>query len=267
LSDPKTLYEASNAVEAQMLVDLLKQQGFAAQVHGAHLSGAMGELPLGGLVRLVIAPEDHARARAVIDAWETSQPAQAPVEARAASRLSGLHFLGLGILIGAAFGYAFFRVPISVSGVDNNHDGALDERWHYSASGAPVKYEADRNLDGKVDYVQQYDARGNVESATSDDDFNGSFESSHRYRNGNNEVSETDSDGNGIPDVRWTYENGVLATVETILATSGRPVRIDRFKLGVRVSADVDTDNDGGLDTRILFSPTGAEQSRSAIRP
>lgn len=265
MSDLKTLYEASNAVEAQMLVDLLKQQGFAAQVQGAHLPGAMGELPLGGLVRLVIAAEDHARARAVIDAWETSQPAQ--VEARAASRPGRLHFLGLGILVGAAFGCVFFRVPISVNGIDHNRDGALDERWHYSASGAPMKYEADRNLDGKVDYVQQYDTRGNVESATSDDDFNGSFESNHRYRNGNNEVSETDSDGNGIPDVRWTYGNGVLATVETILATSGRPVRIDRFKLGVHVSADVDADNDGGLDTRIVFSPLGVEQSRSATRP
>jgi hypothetical protein len=267
LSDLKLLYEASNTIEAQMLVDLLKQQGLAAHVHGANLTGAMGDLPMAGLVRLVIAPEDHARARAVIDAWEVSQPAQAPVESKAAPRFSGLYFLGLGILIGAAFGYAFFRVPISVSGIDHNHDGALDERWHYSASGAPVKYEADRNLDGKVDYVQQYDARGNVESATSDDDFNGSFESSHRYRNGNNEVSETDSDGNGIPDVRWIYENGVLATVEIILATSGRPIRVERFKLGVRVSADVDSDNDGRLDTRIVYTPLGEEESRSAIRP
>jgi Putative prokaryotic signal transducing protein len=267
MSELKLLYEASNAIEAQMLVDLLKQQGFAAHVHGANLTGAMGDLPMAGLVRLVIAPEEHARARAVIDAWEASQPAQVHAESKAAPRIGRLHFLALGLLIGAALGYAFFRVPISVSGIDHNHDGALDERWHYSTGGVLMKYEADRNLDGKVDFIQQYDARGNIESATSDDDFNGSFESSHRYRHGNNEVSETDSDGNSIPDVRWTYENGVLATVETILATSGRPVRIERFKLGVRVSADVDTDNDGGLDTRVLFSPMGAEQSRSAIRP
>jgi hypothetical protein len=267
LSDLKTLYEASNALEAQMLLDLLKQQGLTAQVHGALLTGAMGDLPLAGLVRLVIAPEDHARARAVIDAWEASEPAQTPAKPKAASRWSGLHFTGLGILIGAAFSYAFFRVPLNVSGIDHNHDGVPDERWHLSASGAPATYEIDRNLDGKVDFVQRYDTHGNVESASSDDDFNGTFESHHRYSKGNIEVSETDSDGNGIPDVRSNYDNGVLTTVETILATSGRAVRIERFKLNVRVSEDVDTDGDGRLDTRIVYSRLGAEESRSAIQP
>ena len=194
MSELKTLYEAANAVEAQMLVDLLKQRGLTAHVHGANLTGAMGDLPLTGLVRLVIATEDHARARDVIDTWETTQPAQTPVESKAASRLSGLHFMGLGILVGAAFGYAFFR------------------------------------------------------------------------RHGNNEVSETDSDGNGIPDVRLNYVNGVLATEEDILATSGRAFRVERFKLGVRISVDVDTDLDGRLDTHIVNSPLGVEERRSAIR-
>ena len=71
MSELKTLYEAANAVEAQMLVDLLKQRGLTAHVHGANLTGAMGDLPLTGLVRLVIATEDHSRARDVIDTWET----------------------------------------------------------------------------------------------------------------------------------------------------------------------------------------------------
>jgi hypothetical protein len=236
-------------------------------VHGAHLQGAIGELPMAGLVRLVIAPEDHASARAVIDAWETSQPAQAVAGPKAVPRLGRLHFLAFGILIGAAFGYAFFRVPISSDGRDYNYDRVLDERWSYSASGIPLKLEMDRNFDGKVDYIQQHDASGNAESATSDDDFNGTFESCHRYAKGNIEVSETDRDGNGIPDVRSNYENGVLATEETILATSGRAFRVERFKLGARISADVDTDSDGRLDTRIVYSPLGVEEGRSAIRP
>lgn len=162
------------------------------------------------------------------------------------------------------------RAPQSTLGRQVNPRRRLlhfDERWSYSASGIPLKLEMDRNLDGKVDYIQQHDASGNAESATSDDDFNGTFESRHRYTKGNIEVGETDRDGNGIPDVRSIYENGVLATEETILATSGRAFRVDRFKLGVRVSADVDTDSDGRLDTRIIFSPLGAEEGRSAIRP
>jgi len=86
----KTLYEAANAIEAHMLVDLLKQEGLHAHIHGEHLQGAMGELPAAGLVRLVIDEADHARARTLIERWESLQPAE-PSEARPRPR-----FLSIG---------------------------------------------------------------------------------------------------------------------------------------------------------------------------
>jgi len=72
----RTLYQAGSAIEAHMLVDLLKQQGLSAEIHGEHLQGAIGELPAAGLVRLVVDEPDYAAAREVIERWETAQPAE-----------------------------------------------------------------------------------------------------------------------------------------------------------------------------------------------
>ena len=260
----QTLYEAANAVEAHMLVDLLKQEGVEAHIRGAHLQGALGELPAAGLVRIEVAPEDHARGREVIDRWELKQPAT-ETPARAPSRLAGARWFMVGLVVGASMAYAFFHAPLSVEGNDYNRDGVLDERWTYAPGGMTRKLELDRNFDKKIDHIAQYDARGHIESATSDDDFNGSFESSLRYRWGNVEMSESDIDGNGIPDVRWNFEHGMLKTIETIEALRGTPSRVESFKLSRRVSAEVDTDNDGKLDTLITYTTQGVEASTQPI--
>ena len=62
----KTLYEAANAVEAHMLLDLLKQEGMEARIEGEALQGAMGGVPAAGLVRLVVDEDGYAPARALI---------------------------------------------------------------------------------------------------------------------------------------------------------------------------------------------------------
>jgi hypothetical protein len=70
----RTLYEASSAVEAHLLKDLLAQEGVPASIHGEFLQGAMGELPAAGLVRLMVADEHYAAGRAVIERWEAAAP-------------------------------------------------------------------------------------------------------------------------------------------------------------------------------------------------
>jgi hypothetical protein len=71
----RTLYEASSAVEAHLLKDLLAQEGVPASIHGEFLQGAMGELPAAGLVRLMVADEHYAAGRALIERWEAAAPA------------------------------------------------------------------------------------------------------------------------------------------------------------------------------------------------
>lgn len=260
----KTLYEAGSAIEAHMLVDLLKQEGIEAQVLGEALQGAVGEIPATGLVRLVVNEADHAAARAVIQRWEATQVEPTPAPPRRSG--SGLaRGLALGLVIGIGATYAAYRAPARQDGIDYNHDGQLDERWTYSPNGMPLKLETDRNFDGKVDYVATYDARGFIKSAEADDNFDGVFETRQWLQDGNVQMSVADTDGDGYPDMRTNYTHGVVESVEFIDPTSGKVRRVEHYTLGVLKHADVDTDRDGVLDTRLRYSPLAEVTGREPL--
>lgn len=260
----KTLYHASSAVEAHMLCDLLKREGIVAHIHGEHLQGAMGELPAAGLVRLVVDEPDFDRARELVERWDAEQPSQPsarPPPTR--SRTFAMFLMGLALGVGATA--AFFRSAVTAEGIDHNRDGLLDERWVYAPSGGLLRAEYDRNLDGKIDHRAYYDRRGLVESAESDDNFDGAFETQVRFRFGSVETSVADSDGDGYRDLRSNYNSGVIASTEYLNPATGLPLRVESFTLGKLVKADVDTDKDGSLDTRITYTPLGEVASTSAM--
>lgn len=59
----KTIYHAANVIDAQLVVDMLAAAGIQAHVQGAFLSGGIGELPAGEMVRVWVADEDAEPAR------------------------------------------------------------------------------------------------------------------------------------------------------------------------------------------------------------
>jgi len=261
----KTIYHAANAVEAHMLRDLLAQEGLSPVIQGEHLQGAIGELPAAGLVRLEVPEPQQAQAREIIARWEASQPretAPAPQHTRSASGL--WYFVG-GMLLGAGLLYAFVRTPVSSDGIDHNRDGVMDERWTYSARGILLRTEMDRNLDGKIDYIVQCDERGLVQSAKGDDNFDGTYETTTSFRDGNAVTTRTDTNGDGLPDLVTHFVHGVQRSTQYINPTSGLPVRVEYFNLGVMLHADLDTDKDGKLDTRVTYTPLWEEASRGPI--
>lgn len=260
----KTLYEAGNAIEAHMLLDLLKQEGLVAYIRGEHLQGAIGELPAGSFVRLEIPEQDYADARAVIDRWEALHPVEV-VPQRPKQKYGGLKIFLVGLALGIGCIYAYFRTPVTLQGIDYNGDGILDEKYTYSPSGTLLKMEMDRNLDGKIDYIAYYDQRGLPESAKSDDNFDGVFETLIRFRVGNVETTETDTDGDGLPDLKFRYTFGVQQSIEYLDPRTGHPVRVESIRLGKIVHADVDTDGDGKLDTRFIYTPLGEVVSKGPI--
>jgi predicted metal-dependent HD superfamily phosphohydrolase len=69
----RAIYHAANPVDAQLAVDRLAAEGIAAHVQGAYLSGGVGELPAGDLLRVWVADEDAVRALAAL-AGATPQP-------------------------------------------------------------------------------------------------------------------------------------------------------------------------------------------------
>src|SRR5690606_21937966 len=61
-------------VQAHLLQDVLRQHGIASHVQGEHLQGAIGELPAGNLVRLLVDDADYDPARRALDEWERAAP-------------------------------------------------------------------------------------------------------------------------------------------------------------------------------------------------
>jgi len=266
----KTIYQASNAVEAHMLQHYLQQEGIPCRVDGEFLQGAAGDLPATGLVRLVADESDYDRARTAITRWEAASIVESGPPAPAAvaqSKTRTLIVAALAACVGAASVYALYRAPISTDGIDHNRDGVLDEKWTFSPNKTLLKTEVDRNLDGKVDYIVRHDAQGIPETAESDDDFNGTFESRYRFRRGNLELVETDTDADGYPDLRTLYEFGVVQSTKYVNPKTGQPMRIEYYRLGKMTTAEVDTDADGKLDTRITYSPLAEVTKTEKIAP
>ena len=250
----KTVFEPSNSLEGYMLQDLLKQRGIDSRLDGAHLQGGVGELPASGLVRLVVAEEDFRAARAVIDDWESAS-VKDPIPAPARRVPTGFAGALVGLLVGVAGSYAYFRVPAPNEGIDHDGDGSLDERWFTSAAGTMIRTEIDRNFDGKADIVYRYDRQGRLNAADSDDNFDGAFETQWNYIRGNATYAEVDSDGDSFPDLILRLKNGVLDSTEYLVPGSAQPVRKEYFDLNRLTSAEVDSDRDGRLDTRQTYSP------------
>lgn len=260
----KTLYQASNGVEAHMILNLLEQEGIAGRVDGEYLQGGIGELPAAGLVRVMVAEEDYAAARAIVDKWDAAQPAEKPAQplVKTGGRL-GVFVAGLAL--GVLCTYAFYRAPVTMEGTDHNRDGVLDDKWTYAPGGRAVKNEVDRNLDGNVDYVLVMSRSGTVDYADYDDNFDGTFESKTTYRLGNPYLVETDTDGDGYRDFKTNFVNGVIVSNEYIYPATGMPQRVEYFRLGKMSHAEVDVDKDGKMDRRTNYNGLGEAVSVEEI--
>lgn len=230
-----------------MLADLLRQQGIASTLLGEHLQGAIGELPAAGMVRLMVAEEDHARAREVIERWEATA-VDDPVQ-RPAPRRHLVWGLG-GALIGAALCMVWLRAPTRELETDRNKDGIVDERWVHSSAGAPLESTYDRDFDGRMDVRVFYDTDGNASRSESDDDFDGVFETRNQLRLGDPLRSEVDTNGDKLIDLDISYRNGVIETTRYLQPLTGRPSRVEHLRLSRIVQVDRDTDQDGTLDLR-----------------
>jgi len=72
----RTLYQASNSLEAHMILNLLEIEGISGRIDGEFLQGGVGELPAAGLVRVMVAEEDYPAAKEIVNRWEAAQPPQ-----------------------------------------------------------------------------------------------------------------------------------------------------------------------------------------------
>jgi predicted metal-dependent HD superfamily phosphohydrolase len=91
----KQVYHAANSVDAQLVVDLLAAAGIDAHVQGQFLSGGVGELPAGELLRVWVEDEDLERARACIADHDVNELVEGALDP-ALVRSWGRGWAGLG---------------------------------------------------------------------------------------------------------------------------------------------------------------------------
>ena len=99
----KLVYEASNTVEAHMILNMLESSGFKGRVDGEFLQGGVGELQAIGLVRVMIEGSDYDKARRAIKEWEANQP-EKTVEKNQKEAQTGAGFFLVGLALGAVLG-------------------------------------------------------------------------------------------------------------------------------------------------------------------
>lgn len=61
------VYRAENIIDANLVRNALADEGIAAYVSGHYLTGAAGELPVSGLVNVMVAESDWPRARTIAE--------------------------------------------------------------------------------------------------------------------------------------------------------------------------------------------------------
>jgi len=66
----KKIFDASNTIEANLLKNILEQEGITVYISGEYLQGGMGELPAMGLVSILVEDDEKVRAEKIIRAWE-----------------------------------------------------------------------------------------------------------------------------------------------------------------------------------------------------
>ncbi|BAN50532.1 DUF2007 domain-containing protein [Metapseudomonas resinovorans] len=70
----RRIYEPHDLIEAELLLGMLASEGVEAHLAGGHLLGGVGELPMFGLLGLLVEDEDAERASKLIAAYNAAQP-------------------------------------------------------------------------------------------------------------------------------------------------------------------------------------------------
>lgn len=243
----KLVYEAQNSLEAHMILHMLEQAGLSARIDGEFLQGGIGEAPALGLIRVMIEESDYAEGRSIIEDWEANQPQQESNKRPVSQNRNFLAGL-IGCAVGVAAMTIYYKTPVTDTGIDYDGDGKYDETWTY-VNYLPSKTEIDHNLDGETDAIYFYDRKGLIESSSSDQDFNGTFETEIHYVDGNAAWQKSDTNGDGFKDYRIDFKHGIVDKISFIDPATRKVIKIQEYGPFTLKAAQVDSTGDGVLDT------------------
>lgn len=233
-----------------MILNLLEQAELSGRVDGDYLTGGVGELQAIGIVRVMVEESDFDKAKEIIDEWDSKQAIIEPTSKPKKSNSFSMTVAGFvcGIIVMAVYN----STPVTKDGIDYDGDGKLDETWTYK-NYRINKAEVDRNLDGEVDLVVKYDRKGIIETADSDDDFDGTFETETYYDYGNPVWLKSDTTGDGFKDYRMNYVHGLANKASFIAPETESTVKVQYFGIQKLESAEIDSNSDGIIDTVVEY--------------
>ena len=265
------IYEASNGLEAKLILDLLQQAQLSARIDGEYLQGGIGDIQASGLVRVMISESDFKQGKLLISQWENNEFAitedenlensnhyQEPEANSFASNVSTekmLNYLVVGIvclLIGVFSTAYYYRSPTFENGVDYDGDGIPDEWWVYKGNRIS-ETRMDRNFDKNIDLYLFYDHKGNLESMVSDDNFDGEFETGSKIKHGNWVWTNTDTTGDGFKNYQVKFKHGIIDTISYYHPQTKNKVKTEKYVNLVLSYSEIDTNKDGMLDSRIEY--------------
>lgn len=76
----RAVYQAEHLIDAHLVRGRLQAEGVEAHVLGEWLTGALGELPAGGLLAVCVAERDVERALCLLARWREEPPPEWPEE-------------------------------------------------------------------------------------------------------------------------------------------------------------------------------------------
>lgn len=255
----KSIFEASTAIDAHMILNLLEQEGIKGRVDGEYLPGAVGEIQAINLVRVMVDESDYEKASRIIRAWEEIEVEE---EEKTKSSTTGVSAFLFGLVLGGGLILLVYNTPVTEDGIDMNGDGVLDEKWIYR-NNRISKSEVDRNFDRKIDIVYYFDRRGILKEAKFDDNFDGVFETKYKYKDGLTRSQNSDLNQDGNIDYRAFFKYGDIEEVEIL--GEGRDTRSKRqkFQMGKLISAELDSNGDGNFD--VVYEYDSLEEVKKKI--
>lgn len=241
----KSIYEASTALDAHMVLNLLEQEGIKGRIDGEYLPGGVGEIQAINLVRVMVDESDYEKAGQIISDWEAIEVEKERENTKKPP--TGVSAFVFGLIIGGSFILWLYNSPVTEDGIDMNGDGVLDEKWIYRDNRIS-KTEVDRNFDSKVDIVYYFDRRGILKEAKYDDNFDGIYETEYKYKDGQTHSQSSDLNQDGNIDYRASYKYGNISEIEILGEVPDSRTKKQIFQMGKLISAEYDSTGDGNFD-------------------
>lgn len=275
-NDMIKVYEASNGVEAKLILDLLTNAGLSSRIDGEYLQGGIGDLQASGLIRVMINESEYTQGKTLINQWKNNEfdiPEDFELENKEhiqdainsqnstiqPSYNKTLNFLTIALLaflVGVIATTFYYRSPVTENGIDYDGDNIPDE-WFIYKGQLVSETRSDRNLDKTIDIYYFYDHHGMIESMKSDDNFDGVFESESKFENGNILWTKVDTTGDGSHNYRMYFKFGVLNSIDYYDSETQQKIKIDYFKSLALHHSIIDTNDDGILDSQVEYDDYG----------